>query len=239
MKWISSLLLILFFFNSYAFKLSPMSQSLTPGDGEQHMLFNVQNKSSSPIAVELTIAQRNMDEWGKERHPEVEDQFIIFPDQMIIKAGQKRTVKVTYLGDKNISVEKAYRLIAEQLPIEVANQDKKKRTNIKILLKYVAAVYVSPVKGESELELLTSSVDLDAESFVVKVKNKGALHHILNKHHVELNSAGNKVLLEKKALKGMFGENLLAGKVRNFRIKTPKSLRGKRKVSLRLVEISK
>lgn len=147
---------LLFFcisFSISAFKLSPMSQSLYPERGEQHLIFSVQNQSSEPIAVELSVAERKMDEWGKETYPEVEDQFIIFPDQIIVKAGQKRSVKVTYLGNKKVAQEKSFRLIAEQLPIEVANQDKGKRTNIRILLKYVAALYITPKKAKSNLIL--------------------------------------------------------------------------------------
>lgn len=80
-------------------------------------------------------------------------------------------------------------------------------------------------------------MDLSAETFVVTLENKGNIHHILNQHTLELKVGDKTYEFGKNQLEGLFGQNLLAGKKRNFRLKTPAKEVGKKKAMIRLVKL--
>jgi fimbrial chaperone protein len=222
--------------SSYAFRLTPMSQSLKPSKGEKKSIFYIQNESKEPIAIQVSIAKRVMDLHGLETHPEVEDTFIIFPDQLILKPKDKKAVSVTYLGSRTPIKEEAYRLIAEQLPIGMNKKNTKK--NIKILLKYIAAYYILPKKIDTKVDLISTSVKIDKNKKIkFKVRNKGSVHEVLNGYRLSVTSKGKSMILSDKSLEGFIGENILAGHERLFEIKSPNKLLAGDQVTLKLLKM--
>ena len=129
--------------NLYAFKFSPMSITINPSSGEKSTVAYLENDSSSPIAIQITLANRVMDSNGNETYPEVVDELQVYPSQMIIPPYEKKSIKVTYTGKDIGEIEKAFRIISEQLPIEVDKKEKKK-TNIKNRVLLHIQLFVSP-----------------------------------------------------------------------------------------------
>lgn len=209
-----SLSLCLFSFNSYAFKFSPMSVALEANENNS-ALFYLENDSNQPIAIQVTLTKREMNEDGVESNPKMNDELSVYPSQLIIQPNEKRSVKVTWLTKFVPVNELAYRLIAEQLPIDI-EKTKAKKASIKVLLKYVAALYVTSDKFIAETSLKDFSIKDDKVTFIVE--NKGSEHQILGNLSLQFVSQKNKkeVLLKAEELKGMNGENVLAQSKRKF-----------------------
>ena len=211
------ILLIMVSLPTSGFRLTPMTQALDISSGGKKAVFHVKNESDKPIAVEISLAKRVMDKKGKEQHPDAGDLFIIFPDQLIVKPKEKRAISVTYLGQEQPVKEEAYRLIAEQLPVGLDKS--KKRTNIKILLKYVAAFYIRPKKPKSDLRLKTLKTRiLKKRTLRFVVRNEGSIHEILADYKLKVSSPKNSSTLRGRELKGFLGENVLSGHEREFDI---------------------
>ena len=108
MKLIIFIFTIAFSLSTLAFKFSPMSQTLNPAK-DKNSIFVLENDSNEPIAVQMTIAKRLMDIHGKEIQEEEKKAVTIYPDQLIVPPGEKRSIKVSWNADiKNkLSAEQA------------------------------------------------------------------------------------------------------------------------------------
>ncbi|MBC7427954.1 MAG: molecular chaperone [Bacteriovorax sp.] len=176
-------------------------------------LFYLENDSDQPIAVTTTLLKREMNTEGVEINKPITDELIIYPSQLIIPANEKRSVKVTWVGKSVPIFEQAYRLVAEQLPIEM-DKEKKKKASIKVLLRYVAALYVEPDGLSSNVSF--KKLDVDDKNVSFLVTNSGKKHQVLS--NLELKISGKKnIELDSQDLKGMSGENVLAESDRIFR----------------------
>ena len=199
-------------FNSFAFKFSPMSTSIETKSGNNSTLFYLENDSDQPIAVTVSLLTREMNGQGAESNKKIDGELTVSPSQLIIPANEKRSAKVTWVGKAIPTKELAYRLVAEQLPIDLEKGVKKKAA-IKVLLRYVAALYISPESNSSEISL--KKLEVTPKSISFKMQNTGKKHQVLS--GLVLSVSGKKEFeLSGEELKGMSGENILALSERTF-----------------------
>jgi fimbrial chaperone protein len=214
-----------------------MTQELIAGDKQRKAVFTLFNEGKKPIAVVSEMTKRLINEKGKETNPDASEDFMIFPDQLIIKPGEKRAVQITWLGKRKLEVEEAYRFIAEQLPIDVQLGKKKKNSNIKILLKYRAAFYLTPENAKAKVVLENKEVLVNKGKFELSLINEGNKHELLRNYRVILKGKGEIVTLPFKEFKSLYGENLLAKSKRRFSLKVPKKLSNASEIQIELKEI--
>lgn len=212
------ILVLLFLPFLFAFDFSPMSQTIELGEGKKGGQFLIENEGSSNIAVELTVKERKMDEDGAETLLDTKD-ISIFPPQIIIPPREKRTIRVQFTSKEELTTEKSYRVIAEQLPLKV-DAKTKDQAGIQMLMKFVAALYATPAGAKSEVKVLSQSSN--GKELVVVLENKGSKHQLLNNPILKYLHAGEKGELKAGDLPGLTGENILAGNKRKFIIQSKK-----------------
>lgn len=224
-RWI----LVFIFPFLFSFTFAPMSQTIELSNDRQAVQFFLENDSPSSMAVELTVKERNMDQAGKETLAETQE-VKVFPPQVIIPAGEKRAIRVSYSGAKDLKSEKSYRVIAEQLPLNVDAKTKEK-AGIQMLMKYVAALYVAPANTKSDLKILSHS----SNGKVIKllIENSGGRHQLLNAPVLKYSVKDKKQEIKAEDLQGLAGENVLAGTKREFVIKSTKLLPADAKLELK------
>jgi fimbrial chaperone protein len=215
---------ILFFSHqSYAFRFSPMSATMNLDQKENRLIFNLENESQSPVAIELSLKKRVMNLDGTEEHPALDENsgLSVYPEQLIIPPGQRRSVRVSFSGQAPKS-EMAYRLIAEQLPIELEEKDRPV-SGIKMLMRYIAAIYIDP--GKMKPDVYPLSFKKDDGNLVLTFENKGNKHQLLQNIEISFIKEGTTTLtLEEEELVGLMGENILAHTKREFVLSNIKKL---------------
>jgi fimbrial chaperone protein len=197
-----------------SFKFHPMSQAIELSEKQKAVQFWLENDSDEKLGIELTIKERQMDQNGVETLPNATD-ITVFPPQVIIPAKEKRAVRVSYSGPGNLTTEKAYRVIAEQLPVKVDDKTKR-RSGIQMLMKYLAALYVTPPDAESKIAV--DDIKSSEKKILLTISNKGNKHQIMGKPVLTIKSGDTKHVLKEKELVGFAGENVLANSVRTFSI---------------------
>ncbi len=203
--------------NTYAFKFSPMSTSIGIAPSKNSTLFYLENDSDQPIAVTASLLKREMNVEGVESNKKIDGELMVYPSQLIIPPNEKRSVKVTWTGKTAPTSELAYRLVAEQLPIEL-DKNKKQKASIKVLLRYVAALYVQADDFDSDVTL--KKMDVDDKNVSLLISNAGKKHQVLA--NMTMKVSGKKdIEFTSEDLKGMTGENVLQSSERVFRF--PKS----------------
>lgn len=197
----------------FSFNFNPMSQAIELGEKQKSAQFFIENDSNEKMAIELSVKERKMDESGLETLPATSE-ITVFPPQMIIPPKEKRTIRVNWVGGKDLVEEKAFRVIAEQLPLKVDEKTKKK-SGIQMLMKYMAALYVTPKDAESKVKIL--SIKKDANTLLVTLENEGNKHQVLSKPTIHFGKT--KKTIDSAELIGLTGENILARSKRTFVIK--------------------
>lgn len=192
-----------------------MSASLGLSENNNSALFYLENDSTQPIAIQVKLTKRIMDTEGIETNPAINGELSVYPSQLIIQPNEKRSIKVSWMTKFIPAQEEAYRLIAEQLPIDL-EKTKAKKASIKVLLKYVAALYVAGEDFHSDARL--KSFEIKNDKVIFTVENNGKKHQVLNNLVMQIRSSKTQkdLTLSGNDLKGMIGENVLAGSVRRF-----------------------
>lgn len=135
---------------AYAFSFQPSVVEFTLADAQLSKIFTVDNTGSTKVGVQISAHSRIQDENGKENLPATAH-FSIFPKQLILAPGESKTVRVTYVGPKSVAKEAAYRVIAEQLPLDLKAMEPAQGTRLKFLIKYQTSVYVVPAGAKSKI----------------------------------------------------------------------------------------
>lgn len=224
-RWI----LLLIFPFLYSFTFAPMSQTIELSNDRQAVQFFLENDGPTSMAVELTVKERSMNLTGSETLSATQE-VKVFPPQVIIPAGEKRAIRVSYSGTKDLKSEKSYRVIAEQLPLNVDAKTKEK-AGIQMLMKYVAALYVAPSSAKSELKILSHSTN--GKEIKILIENSGGRHQLLNAPILKYSIKDKKQEIPASDLQGLAGENVLAGTKREFVIKSTKSIPSDVKLELK------
>ncbi len=211
-----------------AFKFSPMSQSLELDAGSKSVQFIAENETDQVMPIEFTVKERVMDVNGKEEFPAAKN-LSIFPPMVSIPPKEKRTIRVNWNGPKDLSSELAFRVIAEQLPLDVSG--KPKSSGIQMLMRYMAALYVTP-KGVSS-KITSSILSSTPDGMKLSVKNDGKKHQILVKPTLVINQGGKKVSLKGNDVGALSGENILAGSERHFTVTTKENFPQDAEVTLK------
>lgn len=192
-----------------AFKLSPIEAEF--GTGRQAVqTFAVENASAQPVAVELTVQARSMSATGEDILSPATDSFLVYPDQIVLQPGEVQSVRVQWTGNATPATETAYRLIAEQLLIDLG--DGPERSGLRLLVKYLAALYVRPEDPVARLSATVASDVRDgAKVAVVKVRNDGNAHAILRADMLEVRAGGVAATYNDAQRQAVHGKNVLAG----------------------------
>jgi fimbrial chaperone protein len=216
----SLLLSLLFAAPGLSFRLEPMVLSLSLTKPQASGTFAVENNTKQKIAVEFRMKKRLIDENGKEERPDASG-FLVFPEQMALEPGEKRNVRVTWMGEALPSREEAYRLVATQLPVDFSPGAATKGAQLKFLLEYVASLYLVPPGTKPKMKVLKQAVSKEG-MLEVLVANEGSAHFLLDRMEILFRSGKKEGKPDAKVLQELRTENLLPGNQRWLRMPLPK-----------------
>ncbi len=191
------------------FSFSPMTVSISPSGATAVMTYKVTNESDQQTAVSIKVTTRVIDTSGKETNEPADKLFLVFPARVVLKANSSQNVKVQYRGPANIGSEQAFRVVAEQLPVDFS---KSTSSGVSILLTYVAALYVTPKNAAPKLvvaKAMGSQKD-GLQGLDLTVKNEGTQHALISNPIIKMNSNGSDIEFSGEAVGALDGQNILA-----------------------------
>jgi fimbrial chaperone protein len=213
------------------FQLDPPSREFAPSGGGATQSFEIISNGDQPVAVQIQVTKRVVALDGIETNPIEENDFLVYPPQIVVEPGKQQTIKVTWLGDPNPAKELSYRLIAEQVPVnltEVTATQQKVAASVKILFKYGGAIYITPNNAAPRLVIESASPQKTKDGkdeLVLTLENQGTAHQLLRGIKIVLTpNQGQAIKLTKDQLKEIETQNVLAGNKRQFVLPWPKEL---------------
>ena len=202
-----------------AMKVTPFKVRLEPSGYQSSQLFAVENDSDRKIAVELSALTRDLDADGHETNADASADFSIYPSQVIIEPHTSKSVRVQWNGPAQIAREKAYRLIAEELPINL--DPGKDGTAVRFLVQYRCALYITPPQAKSDIHMTGHALDGHTLNFTLA--NSGTAHSLIKNFALELTDSAGKTheLSDPKVLERVNSEVLMPGAERRFSVLLP------------------
>ncbi|WP_240955850.1 fimbria/pilus periplasmic chaperone [Wenzhouxiangella sp. XN79A] len=197
-----------------AFNFTPIDATLRPAGSGATQTFSVDNPSPSPVAVEITMHTREMTPDGEDILAPADDLFTVYPSQLILQPNGRQSVRVQWNGPAELDRERAFRLIAEELPIDLGD-DEDQGAGLDLLVRYVASVYVQPQGASARLSI---EPDVGDDGVVLVVRNAGTMRAVLRDEDYALYADGRIVELDAAQLDGLAAVNVLAGHTRRLAI---------------------
>lgn len=214
---------------AFAFRLIPIEMEFATAGRGATRVFRVENDRSDPAAIEIRMMARAMETDGADRLTPADDDFAVYPAQIVLMPGESRSVRVQYVGKPGLSSEAAFRLVAEQLPVDLGGEAAQ-GGQVRLLVRYVASVYVVPDGAKPDLRVVGAArATADGRPVLeIVVENRGTSRQILGDPVVEVSGevsgVRRSVTLTGAQLEGLAGENVLAAARRRFLLPWPEDL---------------
>ena len=212
-----------------AFVLSPSTMDFDPAGRGANRNFQLENPSDQPVAVQVSIVTRQMDVDGNETYSPADSDFTVYPPQTVLQPRQNQTIRVMWLGKTKPLKELNYRIVAEQLPVNLSKENKP-GAKLNIMLRYLGTIYVVPKGAKSKVVLDSISQEKakdDKTRLIITLHNQGNAHALLRDLKLQLTADDKTVELPESALQGMAAENVLSQQKRRFVIPCPEGFEGK------------
>jgi len=213
------------YFQLFAIEFKPMNAEFSPTKGTTRSFTAINTSKNELAAVQMSIADWHVDIDGIETYTNNEEDFLIYPSQMILKPEQTQVVRVTWLGNKSQETELAYRIIAEQLPVDLNAEAFEGSGRIKVMMKFIGGLYITNPSAKPNI-ILKSTIEENYDTIRLIFENNGMRHDHLHDLSIAFTSKDTdiKVTLHKEQLDGINGENILAKTSRRFKIPWPEKL---------------
>ena len=206
----------------------------TSGRAANRNLF-VTNNSEKMIALEVYAQSRVMDPvTGVDELEDVED-FLIYPNQLLLQPDEQQVVTLTWVGEQELQKERPFRIIVEELNLSLGEEDDgadEMTVKVAALTKVVKAAYVSPPEAKADVKITGTEVVTDEEGekkIKITFDNVGTAHKILKQTTIKLTpiSGGSEQTSETKEyipdeLNGVL--NILAKSQRIIEISWPEDI---------------
>lgn len=183
--------------SAQALELVPISREFRPSGAGAVQSYEVVNRDAHPVAVEISVVTRALDLEGSETSQSAEDEFLIYPPQIVVPAGARQTVRVTWLGNPTPEKELAYRLVVEQ--VSIARYKPKAAGGapvvgaVEVLLNYRGSLYVRPEGSRPSLALESTQVDRSSPArptLAVTLHNRGSARAVLKEYRLQVKRRG-------------------------------------------------
>ncbi len=167
---------------SYALRIELSNSVFSPsGRGSNQNLF-VTNNSDKILAVEIYSKKRAMKvSDGTDILTETED-FLIYPNQLLLQPGEQQVATITWGGEKAPDSELAYRLVVEQLNLDLGSEEDEDDGGVNVrltaLTKVVKAAYIRP--SGAKPDILVEKASVKSYKFDGKKKTKNILEVLLS-----------------------------------------------------------
>jgi len=200
-----------------ALSVSPIHVEMTTTGNGSRAQITVNNDSSAPVPVEVTLEKFSLDEAGNRKTAKAGDNFLVFPPQALIQPGATQVFRVQWVGDPAIAQSESFMMSVNQIPVKLpAGQ-----SAVQVVMSFGVMINVAPPQGQSELKLVESGVTTDKKTGkrhpTITVTNPSKVHGLLQNSVIRVSGEGWSKTYEKNEITEKVGIGLVQpGKKRKF-----------------------
>lgn len=170
-----------------AYTVEPSVLQLGGSGGDSSAFLRLSNRADQPVAIEIAINEFDRDIDGRGIvGREAEEDFIVYPAQVILMPGDETSVQVRWIGEVVSNVERAFTLTTREVAIPRKEQESSEasegaRINVNVLTNYDVRVYVTPRGAKPSVTVEATNILTQATGTALEVTlaNRGTAHHPL------------------------------------------------------------
>ena len=106
-------------FNADAMRISPLVLEVSPSGSGSSGRIRVENTGTSDLPLEIQVFRIEVGEDGTIEQTAADDDFFVFPPQVVVPAGDPQVIRFQWLGDPNPQMSQAYFVTMNELPIDL------------------------------------------------------------------------------------------------------------------------
>jgi fimbrial chaperone protein len=170
-----------------AYTVEPSVLRFGVSGGDSSAFLRLSNRAAKPAAVEIVINEfdRDLDGRAVIGH-EADDDFIVYPAQMILMPGDETNVQVRWIGAAVSNVERAFTLTTREVSIPRKDDEHSAAgdgvsINVNVLTNYDVRIYVTPRGAKPKVTVEAANVTTQPQGKLLEVTlaNLGTAHHPL------------------------------------------------------------
>jgi len=173
--------------HALATTVSPLNIEMsTAGPGSRSQI-TVHNPSSKPVAIEPTVSEIFLNEYGSPSSLPGGSEFLILPMQAVIPPGGAQTFRVQWAAGPTIPESRSYLVTMQELPVTTINSN----AGMHVLMSFAVAINVAPNDGTPALNLIDSGVTADPTGVrkpYLIVENPTHVHALLRDASITLSA---------------------------------------------------
>ena len=224
------LFMMVFMVNSLiAISLTPLYHTMDD-KRELKTMFTVQNSSNRPVAVKFAVLA--LVDTDNNRESRVASSKVNFyPSQFVLDAKSSKNVRVSYLGKSLPKVEEVYRVVANELNVNVADkkiikkEDNKISGSLTMRFSYAGLLFVRDASAKAHLKV-ESFQQLSDGTVEIVIVNNGTASTLMSSKQYSLKVMVNNQLytLDENDLKNSQFRRILPHKSNRYILKDIQSL---------------
>jgi len=168
------LLILLISSNSLAYTVSPAGLDLIPKAGKLTGVFVVENTGKQELKIGVQLKTMIYDDKGnEERGPIDSKDMVVFPKTATIPANSSAAFRVVYTGNQDVSVQKTFRVLFNEIRTQELDTEKKKGTaTLGVVMAYANYINIKPKSGKKEPVVFEGLIEKDEQKYL-SFKNDG------------------------------------------------------------------
>lgn len=190
--------------DAFAFRVTPMVHDLSPAGNGSTVTLRIENTTGDRLPVELYAQARTIKKDGSADLSPADNDFLIFPPQVVVEPNTIQSVRVQYIGNPDIETSKGYVVNVAQLPVGFDAED---QSGVQFTFNFGVSLNVVPPGAEPDVSVSGSRV-INGE-VEVEVVNTGAAYTRLNNGRWIYRYGGSEHVLEDEALREAIGQPLI------------------------------
>jgi fimbrial chaperone protein len=209
---------------AYAFQIVPIAQDFEPSGRGSSQTFQVENNRDEQVTVTIDTALRKVDIDGNETLAPTDD-FTVFPTEIILQPKASQVVRAKFTGDPSPKAELAYRIIAEETPLNMKRDTP--GASVFLTVRYVGSVYVVPKGAKADIVVASAKpvTGQKGQQLELILENKGTRHAIVDTPALTISAGGVTKPVDKDVVeKALSGENVLAQSQRRVLVPWPQGV---------------
>jgi len=213
----------------FAISLTPMYHTI---DNRKQLktFFTVKNPTNKPVAVKFSILQLVDTDNNKEKRIPAPN-INYYPSQFVLDANSSKNVRVSYLKRTLPKVEEVYRVLADELNVDVEDRkvetttDGKIKAEIKMRFSYAGLLFVKDSSAKANLKVQNFK-SLPNGNVEITIFNSGTASALFNTTQYNLKATvnGKDYILNNDDLKNAEFRRILPNKSNRYILKNIKSL---------------
>ncbi|RYG69434.1 molecular chaperone [bacterium] len=155
-----------------AARVSPMVVNVTPGGRGSIARIELANPAEREFPVEVIMMRGDISEEGELTLTPADDDFLVFPAQVVVKPRSQQVLRVQYVGDPDLDKSLIYYAAVRQLPVAFEPG----QSQVQVVVNFNVLVNVVPdnTRADPVVEVVGATTREEKPGIEVRVTNRGS-----------------------------------------------------------------